>query len=90
MPEHPALEENAFVITGGPGADKEAIRILTIIRDYFMKHRGRLVLIQQARQKYQQEAAAWHAANPPKPENHTFWLKPHRGSRYLKEEGDAR
>ena len=87
MPEHPALEENAFAIIEGPGNDKEAIRILTIIRDYFIKHRDRLVLIQQARQKYQQEADAWHAANPPKPENHTFWLKPHRGSRYLKQEG---
>lgn len=90
MPEHPALEENAFAITRGSGDEKEAIRILTTIRDYYMKHRDRLVLIQQARQKYQQEADAWHAANPPKHESHTFWLKPHRGSRYLKNEGGTR
>ncbi len=87
MPEHPVLQENAFAITRGNGDDKEAMRIITVIRDYFLEHRNRLVMIRQAQEKYRQEAEAWHAANPPKPENHTFWLKPHRGSRYLKEGG---
>jgi hypothetical protein len=87
MPEHPELEELAFVITKGDSNDAEAIRILTIIRDYYTKHKERLILIRQAREQYQSAAAAWHTANPPKPQSHTFWLKPHRGSRYLKEEG---
>jgi hypothetical protein len=90
MPEHPELEELAFSITKGDANDAEAIRILTIIRDYYAKHKERLVLIRQAREEYQAAAAAWHAANPPKPQSHTFWLKPHRGSRYLKEEGGDR
>lgn len=90
IPEHPALGDLAFAITKGGGDNAEAIRILGTIRDYYTKHRERLVLIRQAREEYQAAAAAWHAAHPPKPENHTFWLKPHRGSRYLMPEGDAR
>ena len=87
MPEHPQLEDLAFAITKGDTNDVEAIRILATLRDYYVKHKDRLVLIQKAREEYQAAAAAWHAAHPPKPENHIFWLKPHRGSRYLKEEG---
>lgn len=90
VPKHPALQENTFAITKGNGDNKEAIRAITIIRDYYLKHRERLLLIREAQVKYQQEAAAWYAANPPKPQNHTFWLKPHRGSRYLIDEGGAR
>ena len=87
MPEHPELGDLAFAITMGDTDDAEAIRVLTTLRDYYTKHKRRLILIRKAQEKYQAAAAAWHAANPPKPENHTFWLKPHRGSRYLKQEG---
>jgi len=90
IPDHPELVEGAFSITKGDENDPEALKALTTLRDYYFKHKERLVLIQKAREEYQAAAAAWHAANPPKPENHTFWLKPHRGSRYLKEEGGAR
>ena len=90
VPDHPNLEELAFTITAGDANDAQAIRILTTLRDYYIKHKDRLVLIRKAREDYQAAAAAWHAANPPKPQSHTFWMKPHRGSRYLKEEGGAR
>ena len=87
IPEHPKLVEGAFSITKGDADDAEALKALTAIRDFFLKHKERLVLIRKAREEYQAAAAAWHAANPPKPKSHTFWLKPHRGCRYLKEEG---
>jgi hypothetical protein len=87
MPYHPALENLAFAITKGDAEDVEAIRVLTTLRDYYTKHKERLILIRKAQEEYQAAATAWHTAHPPKPENHTFWLKPHRGSRYLKEEG---
>jgi hypothetical protein len=90
MPEHPKLEVLAFAITAGDSNDAQAVRILTTLRDYYIKHNDRLLLIRKAREDYQAAAAAWHAANPPRPQSHTFWLKPHRGSRYLKEEGGAR
>jgi hypothetical protein len=90
MPEHPELEDLAFAITKGDTNDAEAIRILSTLRDYYIKHKDRLVLIRQAREEYQENAAAWHAANPPQPQSHTFWLKPHRGSCYIKQEGNAR
>jgi hypothetical protein len=90
MPDHPELIEGAFSITKGDESDAEALKALAAIRDFYLSHKERLGQIRQAREEYQAAAAAWHAANPPKPENHTFWLKPHRGSRYLKEEGGDR
>ena len=90
IPEHPDVPADTFVITKGNAEDPTAKKALTILHDYYLRHKERLILIQKAREAYQEEAAAWHAANPPKPENHTFWLKPHRGSRYLKNEGGSR
>ena len=90
MPEHPELVEGAFSITKGDENDPEALKALITIRDFYLKHKKRLGQIRQAREEYQAAAAAWHAAHPPKPQSHTFWLKPHRGSRYLKEEGGER
>jgi hypothetical protein len=89
IPAHPELKENTFVITKGE-PDDEIVRVITDLRDYYLKHKERLILIQKARADYQAASAAWHAANPPKPYSHTFWLKPHRGSRYLTQEGGAK
>jgi len=90
LPQHPDLVEGAFSITTGDQADPEASKALATIRDFYLTHQERLRQIQQAREEYQAAAAAWHAAHPPKPQSHTFWLKPHRGSRYLKEQGGDR
>ena len=90
MPEHPDVPADGFAITMGNAEDPTAQQLLATLRAYYLKHKERLILIQQAREAYQADAAAWHAANPPKPENHTFWLKPHRGSRYLNNEGGSR
>ncbi len=90
IPEHPELVEGAFSITKGDENDPETLKALIALRDYYFKHKERLILIQKAGEEYRAAAAAWHAAHPSKPENHTFWLKPHRGSRYLKENGGAR
>jgi hypothetical protein len=87
IPPHPVLAVDSFVITAGDPKNTAAGKLLTSLRDYFLRHQSRLVLLQKAQEEYQTTAAAWHAAHPPKPENHTFWLKPHRGSRYLKNEG---
>ena len=87
VPEHPQLDVGAFSITKGNEDDAMALKALSVLRDYYFKHKDRLVLIQKAREEYQAAAAAYYSAHPPKPENHTFWLKPHRGSRYLTQEG---
>lgn len=88
MPKHPVLKEDEFAITKGDEENAEALQALFAIRDFYLKHKERLGQIQEAREEYQAAAKAWHAANPPKPENHTLWLKPHRGSRYLKKENE--
>lgn len=90
MPAHPGLEAHAFAITEGDPDDADAVLILGALRDYYLEHEDRLLLIRQAGEEYQAAAAAWHAANPPRPRDHTFWLRPHRGSRYLRGEGGER
>lgn len=90
MPIHPEVPAEGFIITRGDPSDSSAQALLVTIRDYYFKHKSRLVLIQKAQEQYQAEAATWHAAHPPKPESHTFWIKPHRGSRYLAKDGGDR
>ena len=87
VPGHPQVVANSFVICKGNASNANAQELLTSIRNYYLRHQPRLILIKKAQQEYQASAAAWHEANPPKPESHTFWLKPHRGSRYLTKEG---
>ncbi|MCB1133836.1 MAG: hypothetical protein KDN05_22145 [Verrucomicrobiae bacterium] len=90
IPEHPDLEAGEFVITKGDENAPEATDALTAIRDFHQKYHERLIRIRQAHEEYKAASDAWHAAHPPRPQNHTFWLKPHRGSRYLKEKGEER
>ena len=87
IPAHPEVIADSFAISKGDANNPEAQILLSTLRDYYLRHKARLILIKNAQEEYQAAAAAWHAANPPKPENHTFWLKPHRGSRYLTKEG---
>ena len=87
IPSHPEVIADGFAISKGDASNADAQILLTTLRDYYLKHKERLILIKKAQAEYQAAAAAWHKANPPKPENHTFWLKPHRGSRYLTQEG---
>jgi hypothetical protein len=86
-PVYPKVIADGFVISRGDASNTDANELLTTLRNYYICHKARLILIKKAQQEYQASAAAWHEANPPKPENHTFWLKPHRGSRYLTKEG---
>jgi hypothetical protein len=87
IPRHPEVTSDEFIITSGNANDSSALVLLGSLRDYYVEHKPRLILIQKAQEQYQAEAAAWHATHPPKPESHTFWLKPHRGSRYLAKDG---
>lgn len=88
IPVHPAVPADEFIISKGDIKDPDAQLLLATLREYYLLNKPRLILIKKAQADYQAAADAWYAQHPPKPENHTFWLKPHRGSRYLtKEEG---
>ena len=47
IPEYPKLQELEFSITNGGGDKTDATRILTIFRDYYTKHKDRLVEIRK-------------------------------------------
>jgi hypothetical protein len=83
IPEHPALLENQHLITQGDPAQPGGDEIMQCLSAYYLKHQTTLRELRVAQETYNNHARAWRQANPPKPENHTIWLKPHRGSRYL-------
>lgn len=88
IPVHPTVPADEFIISKGDIKDPDAQLLLATLREYYLLNKPRLILIKKAQAEYQAASDAWYAQHPPKPENHTFWLKPHRGSRYLaKEEG---
>lgn len=66
-----------------PDGDEYTAAILTVIRDACFQNLPKLRALKAAREQSQKDSDAWKAANPPRPQNHTIWIKPHRGSRYL-------
>jgi hypothetical protein len=71
-----------------PDGDEFTASLLTSLRKACYDNMPRLVELKAAREQYQKDSDAWKAANPPRPQNHTIWIKPHRGSRYLKKTAD--
>ena len=78
--DHPTVEAGAILV---PDGDEYTASVLTSLRDAYYQNLPKLLELKAARDQYQRDAEAWRAANPPRPQNHTIWLKPHRGSRYL-------
>jgi hypothetical protein len=83
--DHPMVEPGSILV---PDGDDYTASVLTSLRDACLQNLPKLLQIKTAREQYQKDAAAWRAANPPRPQNHTIWIKPHRGSRYLPESTD--
>jgi len=82
--EIPNVAPGQIFITQGDVKEAAAIAPMQIIRQIIEVEKSRLISYQAARLRYQEASAAWHAAHPPIPRDETFWIKPHRGSRYLK------
>jgi hypothetical protein len=86
LPAIPEIAPGAIIV---PDGDEFAVRLLSKLHSNYINHLPRLLAIRAAREQYTEDAAAWRAANPPQPQDHTIWLKPHRGSRYLKNESNV-
>lgn len=85
IPHHPELAQDHYQFTIGSPTQPGGEDIMKSLNGYYLKHQETLRELRLAQKAYQAEERAWREANPPKPENHTIWLKPHRGSRYLLE-----
>jgi len=82
----PKVEAGSILV---PDGDEYTAAILTSMRDVCFQNMPKLLELKAAREQYQKDSDAWKAANPPQPQNHTIWIKPHRGSRYLPKTTDA-
>ena len=79
----PQVPAGDIRITAGNTENASAIAPLYIIKDLITAEKDHLITYQAASKKYQRDAAAWAAANPPVPQDETIIFRPHRGSRYL-------
>jgi hypothetical protein len=80
----PRVQAGSILILDGDGFTEG---ILIALRQVLATNQRQLLAIRAAQEQYAKDAEAWHIANPPLPQNHTFWIRPHRGSRYLDEKG---
>jgi hypothetical protein len=78
--KRPEVKPGSIVV---PDGDAYTAALLTSMRAACNENMPKLLELQAARQQYQRDYEAWKAANPQRPQNHTIWIKPHRGSRYL-------
>lgn len=94
-PELPEVEEGRFVVTAGDSKDAAGMSPLVKLLELYAVEKERLLEAHGRRLRYLRDAAEWRRLNPdpPEPAEVTYWLRPHRGSRYLAEpkaEGGAR
>ena len=74
---------DSIKILQGDPKNPVGVAPIFVIRDLIAAEKSRLAPYQAARERYQQAATAWAEAHPVVPRSQTFWLRPHRGSRYL-------
>ena len=89
--EIPQVETGSYRVTQGNPGDAAGMAPFTALMDLYAAEKAQLLAAHVARQKYFADAEAYRKAHPPvEPAQHTFWLRPHRGSRYLQAEGGDR
>lgn len=82
-PRPPAAAPDSVTLIQGDATDAVGTATVTLLRDLIANEKVRLTVFQADRARHQAAAAAWADAHPVLPRDETFWLKPHRGSRYL-------
>ncbi len=83
LPDFSGVPADSIVVIKGNPDDPVGMAPILAVRDIITSEKSRLIPYQAARRKHQQASAEWHKAHPAVPRDETFWLKPHRGSRYL-------
>lgn len=86
MPEPEVLADSGadpILWTGGDPGVPAGKPLLEAIHRFCLENGPALAALKQARLEHQADAEARNGKNPPGPRDHTIWLKPHRGSRYL-------
>jgi hypothetical protein len=82
----PDVAPGEILFTRGDANDSAATAPMTVIKEIIAAETPRLLAYQSAREAHAAASSAWHAANPSLARDETYILRPHRGSRYLKQE----
>ncbi len=87
IPSHPQLAPGTFQLVSGSADSPLGAAFLEAYRRHLSANRPQLEAVLAARRQAAADAAAWREANPGTVRDSTVWLRPHRGSRYLKAAG---
>ncbi len=82
---HPFVPAEGFLILKGDPGDEAGTAPLRILMDLYSIEKERLTAANIERKQALREAVEWAGLNPKsrEPVSHGYWLRPHRGSRYL-------
>lgn len=83
----PILKPGSIMALDGDDFTSE---LLVAMREVHDKQFDQLVEQRAAREKAARDAEAWSRSHPAVPQDQTIWIRPHRGSRYLEEEGGGK
>ncbi len=83
LPDFSGVAVDSILVMKGNPDDPIGMASITVVRDIITREKSRLIPYQEARRKYMLASAEWDKAHPVVPRDETYWLKPHRGSRYL-------
>lgn len=83
FPDHSGVAENSIRFLKGEPGDVIGTAPVALIKELIANEKTRLQIFQADLARHQAARAAWEKANPVPPRDETFWIRPHRGSRYL-------
>ncbi len=85
LPDLPVLPPGGYLVTRGDPQDAEGMHPLHSVLALFSAEKDALLAAREKRLEYEREARRWRELHPAskEPVSSTYWLKPHRGSRYL-------
>ena len=85
FPEHSAVADGSIRFLKGEAGDPVGTAPIRLIKELLANEKTRLVIFQADLERHRRARAAWEKANPVPLREETFWIRPHRGSRYLAE-----
>ncbi len=83
FPDHSGVANGSIRFMKGDPENLLGATPIHLIEELLANEKTRLETFQADLERYRDARKAWEKANPVPPRDETFWIRPHRGSRYL-------
>lgn len=85
FPEQSEVANGSIRLLKGDPENQLGTTPIHLIKELLANEKTRLEIFQADLERHRKARTAWESANPVPPRDETFWIRPHRGSRYLME-----